>query len=114
MLVACPNVRRRKMRFLSGTVLLAVAMLLGADVALAQDAAAHAGGVSMSFGLTIVGLGVAAFGGALGQGKIMSSAVDSIGRNPGASGSIQNPALIGCAFVESLVLLVWLMILIKG
>jgi F-type H+-transporting ATPase subunit c len=101
------------MRFLSAAVVLAVAFFIGADPALAEEAAQQAG-MPMSFGLTIVGVGLAAFGGALGQGKIMSSAVDAIGRNPGASGNIQNPALIGCAFVESLVLLVWLMILIKG
>ena len=51
-----------------------------------------------------IGIGIAAFGGALGQGKAIASALDGIGRNPGASGKILTPMIIGLAMIESLVI----------
>ena len=51
-----------------------------------------------------VGLGIAAFGGALGQGRMAAAAMDSIGRNPGASGKIFTPMLLGLAFIEAMVI----------
>lgn len=55
-----------------------------------------------------IGIGLAAFGGALGQGKIISAAVESIARNPGASGQMFLPWILGVVLVESLVILSWL------
>ena len=49
-------------------------------------------------------IGLAAIGGALGQGKLVSSALEGIARNPGAAGQIQTPMILGIAFVESLVI----------
>ena len=49
-------------------------------------------------------VGVAALGAALGQGKIVSSAVEGIARNPGATGQIFTPMLLGVAFVETLLI----------
>ena len=63
-----------------------------------------------------IGIGIAAFGGALGQGKAIASALDGIGRNPGASGKIFTPMIIGLAMIESLViysLVVSLMLFLK-
>jgi F-type H+-transporting ATPase subunit c len=51
-----------------------------------------------------IGLGIAAMGGALGQGRAIASALDGIGRNPGASGKIITPMIIGLAIIESLVI----------
>jgi F-type H+-transporting ATPase subunit c len=51
-----------------------------------------------------IGIGIAALGGALGQGKAIASALDGIGRNPGASGKILTPMIIGLAMIESLVI----------
>ncbi len=51
-----------------------------------------------------LGIGIAAFGGALGQGRSIASALDGIARNPGASGKIVTPMIIGLALVESLVI----------
>ena len=59
------------------------------------------------------GMGIAAFGCGLGQGKIGAAALEGIARNPGAAGSIFTPMLLGLAFVETLVLFTFLMILIK-
>ena len=51
-----------------------------------------------------LGIGIAAFGGALGQGKTASAALDGIARNPGASGKIFTPMILGLALIESLVI----------
>jgi F-type H+-transporting ATPase subunit c len=75
----------------------------------AEEAAAPAAGldplvkamIALAAGL---GLGIAALGGALGQGKAIAAALDGIGRNPGASGKITTPMIIGLAMIESLVI----------
>lgn len=75
--------------------------------AFAQDAA----GESTSFevqkwGLMAAGLGMslAAFGGALGQGKAATAALEGIARNPSASDKIFTPMILGLALIESLVI----------
>jgi F-type H+-transporting ATPase subunit c len=50
------------------------------------------------------GIGIAAFGGALGQGKTAATALDGIARNPGAAGKIFTPMILGLALIESLVI----------
>lgn len=50
------------------------------------------------------GVAIAAFGGALGQARGIASALDGIARNPGASGRIVTPMIIGLAMIESLVI----------
>lgn len=52
-----------------------------------------------------IAIGVAALGGTLAQGKAVASALESIGRNPSASGNLFVPMLLGLAFIESLVVL---------
>ena len=49
-------------------------------------------------------LGVAALGGALGQGRAVAAACESIARNPGAAGAIRLAMIIGLALIESLVI----------
>ena len=51
-----------------------------------------------------LGIGIAAFGGALGQGRTASAALDGIARNPSASGKIFTPMILGLALIESLVI----------
>ena len=50
------------------------------------------------------GMAIAAFGGALGQGKAASTALDGIARNPGAADKLFTPMIIGLALIESLVI----------
>jgi len=50
------------------------------------------------------GLGIAAFGGAMGQGRAAVAALEGIARNPGASGKIFTPMILGLALIESLVI----------
>ena len=49
-----------------------------------------------------LGLGLAAFGCALGLGKAISSAMEAMGRQPEAIGQIQTAMIIGAAFIEAL------------
>lgn len=56
----------------------------------------------------VVGLGLAAGLAAIGQGKAVASAAEGIARNPGTAGAIRTLALIGLAFMESLVLFTFL------
>lgn len=82
--------------------LFVLAIISGADFAFAEEAA------GASSGLTAVGAGIAigfaALGGTLGQGKAASSALDSIGRNPSASGKLFVPMILALALIESLVI----------
>lgn len=72
------------------------------EPALAQDGSADVGLTKLAAGIC---MGIAALGGTLAQGKAVSSALDSIGRNPSAAGKIFNPMIIGLALIESLVIL---------
>ncbi|MBN4077450.1 ATP synthase F0 subunit C [Sulfobacillus acidophilus] len=51
-----------------------------------------------------IAIGLPAFGGAMGQGRAASAALEGIARNPGASGKIFVPMILGMALIESLVL----------
>jgi len=79
--------------------------LLAAGSALASDGDA---GVTGQYGLYAIAAALAialpALGGALGQGKAAAAALEGIARNPGASGKIFVPMILGMALIESLVL----------
>ncbi|MBU1432327.1 ATP synthase F0 subunit C [Myxococcota bacterium] len=49
-------------------------------------------------------ISIAAFGGALAQGKAAAAALEGIARNPGAQGKIFTPMILGLALIESLVI----------
>ena len=49
-----------------------------------------------------LGLGIAAFGSALGLGKAVSAAMEAMARQPEAIGQIQTAMIIGLAFIEAL------------
>lgn len=74
--------------------------------ALAQDTTVVATGTDMSWVAIAAGLaiGLAAFGGSLGQGRAAAAALEGIARNPGAAGKIQGPMILGLALIESLVI----------
>jgi F-type H+-transporting ATPase subunit c len=80
--------------------------LVPAALAQAAEPATAGGATAGGFiGLAAgLGIGLAAFGGALGQGRAVASALDGIARNPSASGKIQTPMIIGLALIESLVI----------
>jgi F-type H+-transporting ATPase subunit c len=80
-----------------------LASLLGPGAAMAQEAAAAGestkAGVAIAAGLAIA---IGSFGAALGQGRAVAAAMESIGRNPNAADRIQTPMIIGIAFMEAL------------
>lgn len=73
---------------------------------LAQTAAA--GENNSNYGAYAIAAALAialpALGGALGQGRAATAALEGIARNPGASGKIFVPMILGMALIESLVL----------
>ncbi len=86
--------------FLFTSVLLPVA-------AFAQTAGAADNAESTKMYLAIasgLAIAIAAFGGALGQGKAASAALEGIARNPGAQGKILTPMILALALIESLVI----------
>ena len=61
----------------------------------------YLGMLALAVGL---GLPIAAFGGALAQGRAASAALEGMARQPEASGKIQTAMIIGLALIESLVI----------
>ncbi len=78
---------------------------LFASTAFAEEATSAASGdgglIAIGAGLAI---GLAALGGGIGQGNASGSALEGIARNPGASGKIFGPMILGLALIESLVI----------
>ena len=91
----------------SGRVLVIAALLLCSTASLAFAEGAAANEFSMKAAAMIgagLAIGIAAFGGALGQGKSVAAALDGICRNPAASGKVLVPMILGLALIESLVI----------
>jgi F-type H+-transporting ATPase subunit c len=98
----------RPKRIFSLAALTFIAVSLFAPLAFAAEAAAPAAaGDSTKAWIAIAagfGLAIAAFGGAISQGRTAATALDGIARNPGASGKIFVPMILGLALIESLVI----------
>jgi F-type H+-transporting ATPase subunit c len=80
--------------------------LLMAGSALASEGG-HPSGSNNYAGYAIaaaLAIALPAMGGALGQGRAAAAALEGIARNPGASGKIFVPMILGMALIESLVL----------
>jgi F-type H+-transporting ATPase subunit c len=58
-------------------------------------------GIAIACGL---GIGLAALGGAIGQGKTAAAALEGIARNPASADRIFMPMILGLALIESLVI----------
>jgi F-type H+-transporting ATPase subunit c len=81
-------------------------VLLMASPALAQtsgagDVGTWKGLVALAAGL---GLGIAAFGAAMAQGRATAAAMESIGRNPNSADRIFTPLIVGLALMEAIAL----------
>lgn len=57
-------------------------------------------------------LGIAAFGCGIGIGNAVRAAMEAMGRQPEASGKIQNAMIIGAAFIEALTIYALLVVLL--
>lgn len=95
------------MKKLTYIIPVAIALIMISNPALAADAegaiskagAGDAGWIGLGAGLAI---GLAAFGGSLGQGNAAKAALEAIGRNPNAN--VLVPMVLGLALIESLVI----------
>lgn len=88
------------MKKLIVTLLSVTGLMLLAMPAFAEVSAA--GGVVAIAAAICMGLGT--FGGALGQARTASAALEGIARNPQAAPKVQTPMIIALAMTESLVL----------
>ncbi|MDP3938774.1 MAG: ATP synthase F0 subunit C [Deltaproteobacteria bacterium] len=88
------------------TALAVLLLTVFAPAAFAATEAEGAGG-SWKMGLGVgagLSIGLAALGGGIGQGRTAGSALDGISRNPGASGKMFVPMILGLVLIESLVI----------
>ena len=99
----------RKLLYLFVTI--GVVML--ASPAVFAQAGAATGGTNWAPIAAGFGMALAAFGGALGQSKVASSACEGMARNPGAAGAIRASMILGLVFIETLALLTLVIIFVK-
>jgi F-type H+-transporting ATPase subunit c len=94
----------------------ALVVLAGAFAPLYAQGTGDAAGASEVARWSIItagfALGIAAFGGALGQGRSIAAACEAIARNPSATGDIRGALILGLVLIESLVIYVLLISLI--
>ncbi len=95
------------------TVTLTLMALLAAP-GMAWAAEAGAGDLPKAFAVLAAGIGFGLAAGLCGlaQGRAAGSAVDAMARQPGAIVRIQTAMLLGLAFIESLVLFVFVIAVI--
>ena len=96
----------KRIKFVMMSLMGAVLGALGASAPVLAQEHAEAAAAGGSSGLVAIGAGIAiagaAFGAALGQGRAVGAAMESIGRNPNSADRIQTPMIIGIAFIEAL------------
>lgn len=94
-------------------VMMVLAILMFATPAFAQGNAAPASTLG-NWGLSGIGLGIAVGLAGMGQARVAGSACEGIARNPGAKGGIQLAMILGLAFIESLVLFIWVLMFLRA
>jgi F-type H+-transporting ATPase subunit c len=95
------KLRKRLVALLSGLGTTAVSALAFAQSEGAGVNAEYHKWVAVAAGL---GIAIAAFGGALSQGRTAATALDGIARNPSAADKLFTPMILGLALIESLVI----------
>ncbi|MPZ75953.1 MAG: F0F1 ATP synthase subunit C [Deltaproteobacteria bacterium] len=86
-----------------------LATFMTSDLALAAAEGAAATGSDSQFKAAVaiaagLAVAIAAFGAALGQGRVGATAMESIGRNPNAADRLFLPLLLSLALLEALAL----------
>lgn len=79
----------------------AVVVMAAEEPASGVTSGSAKGMLAIASGLAIT---IAAAAGAIGQGKLMSSTIEGIARNPGAQQKLFIPMILGLVFIESLVI----------
>lgn len=91
-------------------VLVAVTILAPAAFAQETGAIGGKGALAIAAGF---GMALAAFGAALGQGRVASAACEGMARNPGAAAAIRAAMILGLVFIETLALFTLAIIMLK-
>ena len=95
----------------------AVLTTLVAAVPVLAQAAGEGGSAEYKKGMgyigACVGFGIAAGLAGLGQGRVASAACEGMARNPGAGARIQILMLLGLAFIETLAIFTFVIVLIE-
>lgn len=99
----------RKLQYLFMTL----SVLFMASPVFAQTAGGGATNSLVPIGAGI-GMGIAAGLCGIGQGRATGSATEAVARNPGARAAIQLLLVLGLAFIESLSLFTFVIILLKA
>jgi F-type H+-transporting ATPase subunit c len=94
-------------------VLVMLALLMASPVYAQGGAAAPEKNWSVPIGIGI-GMGLAAGLAGMGQGRVAGSVAEALARNPGARPGIQLALILGLAFIESLVLFTFVLLLFKS
>jgi F-type H+-transporting ATPase subunit c len=98
-------------------IMSALMTLLVVATAAAQDTSPAAGGQGGNSwfipGDVAFAVAIAAFGGAMADGRAISAACEGTARNPGAGGRIFTMLLLGLALIETLVLFTFLTLFIR-
>jgi F-type H+-transporting ATPase subunit c len=100
------------MKKLTFVVLLVTILLMAAPVYAQGGAAPPAKSWAVPIGIGL-GMGLAAGLAGLGQGRVAGSVAEALARNPGARPGIQLTLFIGLAFIESLVLFAFVLLIIN-
>ena len=92
-----------------------MAVLFSAMTALAAEPGAQGGGAGIGKGLGYIGAGIG-FGIAaglcgIGQGRVAAATCEGMARNPGAYNRVQLALILGLAFIETLVLFSFVIVL---
>lgn len=91
--------------FVGGVASLMAAPAFAEETAKAVVEGSNVFGLKTALALAAgIGMGIATFGGALGQGRAASSALEGIARNPEAASKVMTPMIIALALIESLVI----------
>ena len=100
------------MRKVTFVILVLTLLFIASPVYAQGTGAAPAKSWAVPIGVGL-GMGLAAGLAGLGQGRVAGSVAEGIARNPGAAAAIQTTLFIGLAFIESLVLFTFVLLLIS-
>jgi F-type H+-transporting ATPase subunit c len=88
-----------------------IMLVFAAPVFAQTGGAAASGGNWWASG---IGLGIAVGLAGMGQAKVAAAACEGIARNPGARDGVQLAMIFGLAFIESLVLFIWVLLFLRA
>jgi F-type H+-transporting ATPase subunit c len=92
-----------------------IAVLFAAMPALAQGQEAVAESSNRGYGYlaAVIGFGIAAGLCGLGQGRVAGAACEGMARNPSAYNRVQVALILGLAFIETLVIFTFVVVLLR-